>query len=66
VDDARTPREYLPLLRANDSHRPLLVDLTRRFEHIWYGNRPVQPDDASRVTAHLEELGCLRPGERAT
>ena len=65
VDDTRTPREYLPLLRANDSRRTLLFDLTRRFERIWYGNRPVEPDDASRVTAQLEELGCLRPGERA-
>jgi hypothetical protein len=64
VDDARTPREYLQLVRAGDAHQPLLVDLTRRFERIWYGNRPVAPDDASRVTAHLEELGCLRPGER--
>jgi hypothetical protein len=66
VDDARTPREYLPLLRASDARQPLLLDLTRRFERIWYGNRPVEPDDASRLTAHLEELGCLRPGERAT
>ena len=41
-----------------------LLDLTQRFERIWYGNRPVADDDASRVTAHLEELGCLRPGER--
>jgi hypothetical protein len=65
VDDARTPREYLTLLRPNDVHRPLLIDLTRRFERIWYGNHPVEPDDASRATAHLEELGCLRPGDRA-
>jgi Domain of unknown function (DUF4129) len=64
IDAARTPREYLPMLRAGDARRPLLLDLTQRFERIWYGNRPVADDDASRVTAHLEELGCLRPGER--
>jgi hypothetical protein len=64
VDDARTPREYLLLLRSNDAHRTLLIDLTRRFERIWYGNHPLEPDAASRVIAQLEELGCLRPGER--
>jgi len=64
VDDARTPREYLLLLRSNEVHRTLLIDLTRRFERIWYGNHPVEPDDAVRATAQLEELGCLRPGER--
>jgi Domain of unknown function (DUF4129) len=66
VDDARTPREYLPMLRATDARRPVIVDLTRRFERVWYGNHPAAPDDTDRVTAHLEELGCLRPGERAT
>jgi hypothetical protein len=66
VDDARTPREYLPMLRADDARRALMLDLTRRFEQIWYGNRAVDADDTPRVTAHLETLGCLRPGERAT
>jgi Domain of unknown function (DUF4129) len=65
VDDARTPREYLPLLRPADHRRELMLDLTRRFEQVWYGNRPAGQDEAARVTAHLEELGCLRPGERA-
>ena len=64
VDDARTPREYLPMLRAGDARHPLMLDLTQRFERIWYGNRAVAADDTPRVTAHLEELGCLRPGER--
>jgi Domain of unknown function (DUF4129) len=66
LDAARTPREYLPMLRATDARRPMILDLTRRFERVWYGNRPAAPDDTDRVTAHLEELGCLRPGERAT
>jgi hypothetical protein len=66
VDDARTPREYLPMLQTGDTRREPMLDLTRRFEQIWYGNRAVSADDAPRVTAHLEALGCLRPGERVT
>ena len=65
LDDARTPREYLRLLRASDGRRAPLTDLTRRFEQVWYGNQPAALDDAACVRAHLEELGCLRPGERA-
>ena len=65
IDDARTPREYLPMLPANDSRHSVMLDLTRRFEQIWYGNRAVVDDDARRVADHLETLGCLRPGERA-
>ena len=65
VDDARTPREYLPMLPATDSRHSVMLDLTRRFEQVWYGNRAVAEDDARRVTDHLETLGCLRPGERA-
>jgi Domain of unknown function (DUF4129) len=64
VDAARTPREYLPMLGANDARQPLMLDLTQRFERIWYGNRAAAADDTPRVTAHLEALGCLRPGER--
>jgi hypothetical protein len=66
VDAARTPREYLPMLGASDARHPLMLDLTQRFERIWYGNRAATVDDTPRVTAHLEALGCLRPGERAT
>jgi len=68
VDESRTPREYLRMLRssdATDARHALMLDLTKRFEQIWYGNRTVMPDDTPHVTAHLETLGCLRPGERA-
>jgi len=65
VDDARTPREYLKMLRTSDDRRAVMLDLTQRFEQIWYGNRAAAADDTPRVTAHLEALGCLRPGERA-
>jgi hypothetical protein len=65
IDDARTPREYLPMLPATDSRHAVLLDLTRRFEHVWYGNRSFAEDDVRRVADHLEALGCLRPGDRA-
>jgi hypothetical protein len=65
VDPARTPREYLTMLEPTDTRRGLMLDLTGRFERIWYGNRPPAPDDGARVVQHLEVLGCLRPGERA-
>ena len=65
IDEARTPREYLPLLAATDGRHSAVLDLTRRFEEIWYGNHAAGADVARRVTDHLEALGCLRPGERA-
>jgi len=65
VEDARTPREYLRILQNSDARHASMLDLTQRFEQIWYGNRTVAADDTPRVTAHLEALGCLRPGERA-
>ena len=65
VDEARTPREYLGLLRTTDGRRAAMTALTRRFEQIWYGNQPAAPADVSDVRTYLEELGCLRPGEQA-
>jgi hypothetical protein len=65
VDAARTPREQLRGLARDDRRYGLMTDLTRRFERVWYGNRPPAPDDGERVVQHLEVLGCLRPGERA-
>jgi hypothetical protein len=66
VDDARTPREYVTLVRPTDGRHAPLIALTRRFEQVWYGNQPAAAGDAADVRAHLEELGCLRPGEQAT
>ena len=65
TDAARTPREYMRILAADDVRRVPLLDMTRRFEQICYGNRAAGEDDAASVTSHLEVLGCLRPGERA-
>ena len=58
IDHARTPREYLPLLRPNDSRRLPVEELTRRFEQAWYGNRTVSEADTRALFANLEKLGC--------
>jgi hypothetical protein len=65
LDDTRTPREYVRMLPAGDTRQAPLVDMTRRFEQIWYGNRAAGDEDAASVASDLEVLGCLRPGERA-
>lgn len=59
VDHARTPREYLPLLRPNDSRRMPVEELTKRFEQVWYGNRTMSEGDTRSLLANLEKLGCL-------
>src|SRR5262249_30631829 len=61
VDDARTPREYVRLLAAQDARRVAFLDLTRRFEQTWYGSRTA---DAQRLQTHLEAFGCSAPSER--
>jgi Domain of unknown function (DUF4129) len=65
VDESRTPREYLRLVAAGDPRHSALSELTRQFEQIWYGHRPGTADDAQRVAAHLERLGCVRASDRA-
>lgn len=40
ADRARTPREYLALVSADDPRKAGLSALTRSFEHTWYGGRP--------------------------
>jgi hypothetical protein len=45
ADRARTPREYLALVAAEDPRKPRLASLTRSFERIWYGGRPAAESD---------------------
>jgi hypothetical protein len=45
ADRARTPREYLALVAAEDPRRPSLATLTGSFERIWYGGRPAAESD---------------------
>jgi hypothetical protein len=59
-DRARTPRESLCLLEHYPNEERMLRGLTTHFELIWYGYRPVSPNDWSRVKEELEKMGCLR------
>ena len=45
ADRARTPREYLALVAADDPRRPGLARLTGSFERTWYGGRPAAEGD---------------------
>jgi len=57
-DRARTPREYLRLMKQSDPARPLLADLTRDFEVVWYGNRPPALPEWESFLAKVERIGC--------
>jgi Domain of unknown function (DUF4129) len=55
---ARTPREYLGLLtRRHPGYAPLST-LTRKFEVVWYGDRPALRQDFEELLGCLEKLGC--------
>jgi len=56
ADRARTPREYLALLRADHSLQPDLRGLTRSFERIWYGHRPAEEQQYCEARAWMERL----------
>jgi hypothetical protein len=66
LDDSRTPREYLRLLPRDSQHRPAMASLTRSFEIVWYGYRPVTPAQAHSALQELENLGCSSPSIAAT
>jgi hypothetical protein len=57
-DRARTPREYLRLLKESNVARPALDALTRRFEFIWYAQQPASSEDFQFSLAQLEKMGC--------
>ncbi|MGH9733350.1 MAG: DUF4129 domain-containing protein [Candidatus Acidiferrales bacterium] len=66
-DRARTPREALRQLRsANPGERETLRVLTRNFELVWYGYRPVSDADWIGARTQLENMGCLRRSTAAT
>ena len=55
---ARTPREYLRLLSTRNPSYPPLSTLTRKFEVVWYGDRPAAQQDFEESLGQLEKLGC--------
>jgi hypothetical protein len=57
ADRARTPREYLGLLRGNDPRKSTLTALTRSFERTWYGGRDAAAADFNSAMALAAELG---------
>ena len=66
LDDSRTPREYLRLLPRDSQHRQAMASLTRSFEIVWYGYRPVTSAQAESALQELESLGCSSPSIAAT
>jgi len=57
-DRTRTPREHLRKVPQTFAQRPLVADLTRRFEVVWYGYHPATAADYEQARAQLEKLGC--------
>ncbi len=57
-DSARTPREYLRLIKASNPSRSELAALTRDFERIWYGSQAAGNEEFAQSLQHLEQLGC--------
>ena len=57
ADRARTPREYLALLKGTDPRKPNLSALTRSFERTWYGGRAAQASDFNAAREQAAALG---------
>jgi hypothetical protein len=57
-DPARTPREYLRLIKPSSEYRSSLSALTRQFEAVWYGYADVGPDSFTEALNILEIMGC--------
>jgi hypothetical protein len=56
ADRARTPREYLALVAANDPRKPQLATLTGSFERVWYGGRAAAESDYREAKALADAL----------
>jgi hypothetical protein len=59
-DRARTPRESLRLLERHPKEQGVLQTMTRNFELIWYGYRPVSAAEWAGTKEQLEKMGCLQ------
>jgi hypothetical protein len=53
---ARTPREYVRLLKPGSAQQGALRGLTRIFERLWYGLRSASPGDYEKARALYESL----------
>ncbi len=66
TDRTRTHREYLRLLPSSHPQRDSFVEITNRFELVWYAKRESSADDFEMVVSNLEKLGCEFPSNLAT
>ncbi len=69
ADRARTPREYLALVAAEDPRKAGLATLTGSFERFWYGGRSAAQSDYLKAeelaTALITGTGITVPGSVA-
>jgi len=56
ADRARTPREYLALVAAEDPRKAGLAMLTGSFERTWYGGRAADKSDYSQAETLADGL----------
>ena len=56
ADRARTPREYLALVDAEDPRRAGLATLTGSFERTWYGGRAAAESDYQKAEQLAADL----------
>jgi hypothetical protein len=56
ADRARTPREYLALVGAEDPRHGGLATLTGSFERVWYGGRAADEGDYQKAEELAEGL----------
>ncbi|MFY9854392.1 MAG: DUF4129 domain-containing protein [Terracidiphilus sp.] len=63
ADRARTPREYLALVAAEDPRKAGLATLTGSFERTWYGGRAAAESDYAQAEKLADGLilGTLDP-----
>jgi hypothetical protein len=59
VDPTRTHREYLRLVRRDQTEHEPLALLTQQFELAWYGVHPVTQVDFNSAIQLIERLGCV-------
>jgi Domain of unknown function (DUF4129) len=59
-DRTRTPRESLRLLDQHPNEQGVLQTITRSFELIWYGYRPVSAAEWLGTREQLEKMGWLQ------
>jgi hypothetical protein len=57
-DKARTPREYLNAIPAENATKHPFAAVTATFEAAWYGGRPASANDFERFMTEIEKLGC--------